>query len=168
MAKSKQVSDIELIQEISDILDQKGLAEIEVARNYGEHDTITVRVSRHSAAPAAPPAPAPVQPPPAPAAGATSPPSAEAPPGGGSSEDISSHPGLVSSPMVGTAYLQPEEGAPPFVKAGDSVSKGETLLIVEAMKTMNHIPAPHSGTVRRVLVENASPVEYGAPLMIIE
>ena len=70
--------------------------------------------------------------------------------------------------MVGTVYLQTEPGSPPFVKIGDAVNEGETLLIVEAMKTMNHIPAPHSGTVKRILVADGDPVEFGAPLMIVE
>jgi acetyl-CoA carboxylase biotin carboxyl carrier protein len=70
--------------------------------------------------------------------------------------------------MVGTVYLQPEPGVPAFIKVGDSVSEGDTLLIVEAMKTMNHIPAPKSGTVKRILVEDGSPVEYGAPLVSLE
>ena len=70
--------------------------------------------------------------------------------------------------MVGTVYLQPEPDAEPFVKVGDSVTEGQTLLIVEAMKTMNHIHAPKSGTVKRILVEDGAPVEYGAPLMVVE
>ena len=74
----------------------------------------------------------------------------------------------MTSPMVGTAYLQPEPGSPAFVKVGQQVSEGDTLCIVEAMKTMNQIPAPRSGTVSRILIEDGSPVEFGAPLMIIE
>ena len=70
--------------------------------------------------------------------------------------------------MVGTCYLQAEPGTPPFVNQGDKVSEGQTILIIEAMKTMNQIPAPRSGTVKRILVEDGSPVEFGAPLMIIE
>ena len=83
-------------------------------------------------------------------------------------DDPANHPGAVASPMVGTAYLQPEPGSDPFVKVGDEVVEGQTLLIVEAMKTMNHIPAPRAGTVRQILVQNGAPVEYGAPLMIVE
>jgi acetyl-CoA carboxylase biotin carboxyl carrier protein len=82
--------------------------------------------------------------------------------------DPAAHPGAVTSPMVGTAYLAPEPGADNFVKTGDKVSEGDTLLIIEAMKTMNQIPAPRSGTVKRILVEDGAPVEFGAPLMIIE
>ena len=77
-------------------------------------------------------------------------------------------PGAVTSPMVGTAYLQPEPGAKSFVQVGDQVSEGQTVLIIEAMKTMNQIPAPHSGTVKRILIEDGTPVEFGAPLMIID
>ena len=76
--------------------------------------------------------------------------------------------GAVKSPMVGTVYLAPEPGMPPFVDVGTHVSEGQTLLIIEAMKTMNHIPAPHAGTVRQVLVENNQPVEYGETLVVIE
>ena len=77
-------------------------------------------------------------------------------------------PGAVTSPMVGTAYRAPEPGADPFVEVGAAVERGQTVLIVEAMKTMNHIPAPRTGTVTAILVENGQPVEYGEPLMIIE
>ena len=84
------------------------------------------------------------------------------------SGDPAGHPGAVTSPMVGTVYLSPEPGTPAFVKVGDTVTEGQTVLIVEAMKTMNQIPAPRAGTIKRILVEDASPVEYGAPLMIIE
>jgi acetyl-CoA carboxylase biotin carboxyl carrier protein len=82
--------------------------------------------------------------------------------------DPARHPGAVTSPMVGTCYLSPEPGAAAFVKVGDAVAEGQTVLIIEAMKTMNQIPAPRAGTVKRILVEDATPVEYGAPLMIIE
>ncbi|WP_332909045.1 acetyl-CoA carboxylase biotin carboxyl carrier protein, partial [Paracoccus binzhouensis] len=87
-------------------------------------------------------------------------------PAGG--DDLASLPGIVTSPMVGTAYLAPEPGAAPFVAIGQQVKEGETLMIVEAMKTMNHIPAPRSGTVKRILVDDGSPVEFGAPLMVVE
>ncbi|MFZ1663011.1 MAG: biotin/lipoyl-containing protein, partial [Paracoccaceae bacterium] len=84
------------------------------------------------------------------------------------SGDPASHPGAVSSPMVGTVYLSPEPGSDPFIAIGTPVKEGQTVLIIEAMKTMNHIPAPRAGTVKRILVEDGSPVEYGAPLLIIE
>ena len=83
-------------------------------------------------------------------------------------DDPASHPGAVTSPMVGTVYMQAEPGAPAFVTVGDKVAEGDTLLIVEAMKTMNHIPAPRGGTVKRILVEDGAAVEFGAPLVIIE
>ncbi|RJK96228.1 acetyl-CoA carboxylase, biotin carboxyl carrier protein, partial [Paracoccus aestuarii] len=82
--------------------------------------------------------------------------------------DPASLPGAVASPMVGTAYLSAEPGAAPFVSVGQAVAEGDTLMIVEAMKTMNHIPAPRAGTVRRILVDDGSPVEFGTPLMIVE
>jgi acetyl-CoA carboxylase biotin carboxyl carrier protein len=83
-------------------------------------------------------------------------------------DDPAQHPGAVTSPMVGTVYLSAEPGATPFVAVGAQVTEGQTVLIIEAMKTMNHIPAPRAGTVRRIVVEDGSAVEYGAPLMIIE
>ena len=100
---------------------------------------------------------------PAPAA-----PAAAAPPAPAATDDPASLPGAVTSPMVGTCYLQGEPGADPFVSVGKVVKEGDTVLIIEAMKTMNQIPAPHSGTVKRILVEDGTPVEFGAPLMVIE
>ena len=82
--------------------------------------------------------------------------------------DPAQHPGVVASPMVGTAYLGAAPGARPFVEVGSQVKAGETLIIIEAMKTMNQIPAPRSGTVIQILIEDGQPVEYGEPLMIIE
>jgi acetyl-CoA carboxylase biotin carboxyl carrier protein len=82
--------------------------------------------------------------------------------------DIAGNPGLVTSPMVGTAYLGPEPGARAFVEIGSRVRVGDTLLIVEAMKTMNQIPAPRAGTVTQILIEDGQPVEFGEPLMIVE
>ena len=106
-------------------------------------------------------APAPTSAPAAPAASAPASNASE-------TDDPAQAPGAVTSPMVGTAYLQPEPGSPAFVKVGDKVEEGQTLLIVEAMKTMNQIPAPRGGTVKRILVEDGAPVEFGAPLMIVE
>ncbi|PIP98242.1 MAG: acetyl-CoA carboxylase, biotin carboxyl carrier protein, partial [Rhodobacterales bacterium CG18_big_fil_WC_8_21_14_2_50_71_9] len=83
-------------------------------------------------------------------------------------EDPADHPGAVTSPMVGTAYLSPEPGAAAYVKVGDAVREGQTLLIIEAMKTMNQIPSPRAGVVKRILIEDRQPVEFGAPLMIVE
>ncbi len=82
--------------------------------------------------------------------------------------DAASHPGTVKSPMVGVAYLLPEPGAAPFVKAGDTVAEGQTLCLIEAMKTFNPVKAPRGGKLTKLLIENGAPVEYGEPLMIIE
>ena len=83
-------------------------------------------------------------------------------------DDPAKHPGAVKSPMVGTAYLAPEPGAAPFIEVGSRVAQGQTILIIEAMKTMNHIPASKAGTVTAILVTNGQPVEFGEPLAIIE
>lgn len=166
MTKSRTQGDVDFIQALAELLRDNDLSEVEVKREYGDNDRLNVRVSRLSqsapvqqviAAPAAAPAALAAAP-------STDAPAAPAP----ASDDPASHPGAVTSPMVGTAYMAPEPGAPSFVKVGDSVSEGDTLLIVEAMKTMNHIPAPKSGTVKRILVEDGNPVEFGAPLMIVE
>lgn len=167
MTDSRRDADVAFIQALADILTDNDLAEVEVRREYGEDDALKVRVSRTSSAvvttvaAAAPVAAAPV----APAAAAVAP-AAAAP--ADAPEDPASHPGAVTSPMVGTVYLQPEPGAPSFISVGKQVSEGETLLIVEAMKTMNQIPAPKTGTVKRILVEDGGAVEYGSPLVIIE
>ena len=148
--------DARLVRKLADILTETGLTEIEV-----EHNDLKIRVAKTlTAAPAAVYAPAPVAaaaPAAAPAAAAPVAPAAAAVPVD-----------AVKSPMVGTAYLSAEPGATPFVAIGQQVKEGETLMIVEAMKTMNHIPAPRAGTVKRILVSDGHPVEYGAPLMIIE
>ena len=162
MSKRPQDSDIEFIQALAELLRSNDLTEIEVSREFAADDTLTVRVARQVtvAAPVAAPqlsyAPAPG----APAAQAPMPVTIVADP----AED----PGVVPSPMVGTAYLQAEPGSPAFVKLGDAVSEGQTILIIEAMKTMNQIPAPRAGRVKRILVEDGSPVEFGAPLIILE
>ncbi len=141
--------DHDVIRELAKLLDETGLTEIEYQR-----DGTSIRVARHASAPAGrawvgetPPAPAPSAP---------------------AAVDPAQHPGAVTSPMVGTAYLAPSPGAKPFVDVGSQVKAGDTLIIIEAMKTMNQIPAPRSGTVTQVLVENGQPVEFGEPLMIIE
>ncbi|MBW6417007.1 acetyl-CoA carboxylase biotin carboxyl carrier protein [Celeribacter sp. PS-C1] len=158
-------ADVAFIQALAELLSANELTELEVMREYGDNDSLNVRVSR--AAPqvvqtvAAAPAPVAAA---APAAAPASAPVAAAADAG----DPANDPNAVPSPMVGTAYLAAEPGAAPFVKVGDKVSEGQTVLIVEAMKTMNHIPAPKSGTVKRVLVDDGTPVEFGAPLMIIE
>jgi len=167
MTDKTRDSDVAFIKALAELLTENDLGEIRVKRDYGEDDGIDVRVSRASAmvtqqvvaaAPAAPAAPAPTAAQQAAAAPA-------APAGDG---DPSAHPGAVTSPMVGTVYLQAEPGSPAFVKVGDTVSEGDTVLIIEAMKTMNQIPAPRAGIVKRILVEDGAPVEFGAPLMIIE
>lgn len=163
MANKTNDADVAFIKALAELLHENDLTELQVKREYGENDALNVRVSRrteivtHVAAPASPaPASSGYAPPPAPAADT------------GPAEDPASHPGAVTSPMVGTVYMQAEPGAPSFVSVGDKVAEGDTLLIVEAMKTMNHIPAPRGGTVKRILVEDGAAVEYGAPLMIIE
>ncbi|MEQ8293840.1 MAG: acetyl-CoA carboxylase biotin carboxyl carrier protein [Roseovarius sp.] len=165
MANKTHDTDVAFIRALAELLNENDLNEIQVKRDYGENDSLNVRVSRKTevitqvAAPAAPAPSAPHAPAaPAPAAAAET----------GAGEDPASHPGAVTSPMVGTVYMQAEPGAPPFVSVGDKVSEGDTVLIVEAMKTMNHIPAPRSGTVKRILVEDGAAVEYGAPLIILE
>jgi acetyl-CoA carboxylase biotin carboxyl carrier protein len=150
MAKLKSAIDADLIRELARLLEETGLTEIEFERN-GER----VRVARRARRAAA-------------AAGAAAQPSpARAAPADGA-DDLTHHPGLVTSPMVGIAYLAPEPGARVYVEVGSSVRAGETLLIVEAMKTMNQIPAPRAGTVTQILIEDGQPVEFGEPLMIVE
>lgn len=154
MAKDHDKSGIEqgLIRTLAEILNETGLSEIEI-----EKEGLRLRVAKqitmsaavpvsHAAAPAAA----------APAAGARA------------TADVSSHPGAVKSPMVGTAYRAAEPGAAPFVEIGTRVAQGQTVLIIEAMKTMNHIPAPRSGTVVQILVDNGQPVEFGESLIVIE
>ncbi len=163
--KTPHESDVSFIQALAELLHENDLTELQVKRDYGENDSLNVRVSRQTQMQPAPaqhvaaaPAPASAAPAPAPA------PAPEA----ASEGDPASHPGAVTSPMVGTVYLQPEPGAPAFISVGAQVSEGDTLLIVEAMKTMNHIPAPKSGTVKRILVGDGDPVEFGTPLVVVE
>lgn len=146
--------DTQLVRQLAELLDETGLTEIEV-----EDDGRKIRVARQvsgvvAAAPVAAAAPAAAAPAPAPAAPAET--------------DLKSHPGTVKSPMVGTVYLSSEPSAPPFIKEGGSVSAGDTLLIVEAMKVMNPITAPKSGKVVKICVANEQPVEYDQPLVVIE
>ncbi|QOL81007.1 acetyl-CoA carboxylase biotin carboxyl carrier protein [Pseudooceanicola spongiae] len=164
MTDKTHEADVAFIKALAELLRENDLTELEVKREYAKDDGLNVRVSRKSEVTAtmAIPAPAAQAPAYAPAAAAAPAPVAIA------SDDPADHPGAVTSPMVGTVYLQPEPTSPAFVKVGDTVSEGDTLLIVEAMKTMNHIPAPRSGVVKRILVEDKAVVEYGSPLMIIE
>lgn len=154
MSKSPPKSPVishEVIRELARLLDETGLSEIaieqngvsiRVARNFPANPTRTQQAEASPTLPNVTAAPAPPSP--------------------------TQHPGLVASPMVGTVYRAPEPGALPFVEIGSQVKAGETLIIIEAMKTMNQIPAPRSGTVIQILVEDGQPVEYGEPLMIIE
>ena len=158
--------DVAFIRALAELLRESELSEIEVTREYGSDDELKVRLSRGAAAVAPvafhPPAPAAPAPTPPPASAAAPQPEAPAEPAG---PDLSK---AVTSPMVGTVYLSPEPGSEPFVKVGDTVAEGQTLLIVEAMKTMNQIPSPRAGTVKQILVANAEPVEFGHPLMIVD
>jgi acetyl-CoA carboxylase biotin carboxyl carrier protein len=158
MTRTSQDADVAFIEALAELLRAKDLTELEVMREYGDNDSLQVRVSRQVAM-----APAPVVVSPAAAAPAAATEARVEP-----VEDPAQLPGAVVSPMVGTIYLASEPGAPDFVAIGDTVVEGQTVLIVEAMKTMNQIPAPKAGTVKRILVENGAPVEFGAPLMIIE
>ena len=147
--------DEEAIRGLAELLNDTGLSEIEV-----EQKGLRIRVARNVSATISAPPPAPAH---APADTASAQKPAADP-----DADLATHPGAVTSPMVGTAYRAPEPGTPAFVEVGSTVERGQTLMIVEAMKTMNHIPAPRAGTVSAILVENGQPVEYGEPLMIIE
>ena len=156
-AKSKS-DDGALIRELALLLDETSLTEIEI-----ERAGLRVRVARNiSIAAGIPAGLAAVAAAPAAAAAVASAASAAV------GTDFSKHPGVVPSPMVGTAYWAPEPGAKPFIEVGSKVSAGQTLLIIEAMKTMNQIPSPRAGTVTQILVEDGQPVEFGEPLVIIE
>ena len=148
--KAKGV-DAASIRELAELLDETGLSEIEIEQNGSR-----IRVARHAlqTMPQQPLASAQAAPPVAQPEASTAPPKGP-------------HPGAVPSPMVGTVYVAPEPGKPPFVKVGDAVKEGDTLFIVEAMKTMNPILAPRSGTVSEICVHDAQPVEFGQPLLII-
>ena len=163
--KTPHESDVSFIQALAELLRENDLTELQVKRDYAENDSLNVRVSRQTAQQVVTQvaAPAPVAAAPIAAPAATPAPAAPA-----ADADPASLPGAVTSPMVGTVYMTPEPDADALVKVGDTVSEGQTLLIVEAMKTMNHIPAPKSGTVKRILVEDGAPIEFGAPLMIVE
>jgi len=152
--------DTRLVRRLADILKDTGLTQIEVERG-----DLKIRVAReltaapvYATAPMAPPPPAA----PAPAPIAAAPAAAPAPAPAVRTGD------LVKSPMVGTVYLQPQPGADPFVKVGDTVAQGQTLMIIEAMKTMNPVPAPRAGKVVELLVADSQPVEFGEPLIVIE
>lgn len=164
MTKASSNSDQDLIEAIAKLLNEQNLAEIEI-----EREDLRVRVTRSYATQAVQQVQVPAYAPAASAAPmAPSVPAGSVPAAAPAAEDLSSNPGTLTSPMVGTAYLSPEPGKPQFAPVGTRVTEGQTVLIVEAMKTMNQIPAHRSGTVTRILVEDASPVEYGQPLVVIE
>jgi acetyl-CoA carboxylase biotin carboxyl carrier protein len=157
MSDAKIAVDPTLIRELAGLLDETGLGEIEI-----EQHGFRVRVARggvvtNFAAGTFPPA-----------AGQILPTTALEPRAADVAVDLTKHPGVVISPMVGTAYRAGEPGGKPFVDIGTAVKVGDTLLIIEAMKTMNQIPAPRAGTVTQVLFDDGQPVEYGEPLIIIE
>ncbi|MGE0626425.1 MAG: acetyl-CoA carboxylase biotin carboxyl carrier protein [Hyphomicrobiaceae bacterium] len=145
----------EAIQELASLLNETGLSEIEI-----ERAGLRIRVARSLSVAVAPAATGAVT---APAAAV-----AQSPEPLAAAVDPATHPGAVKSPMVGTAYRAPEPGAPAFIEIGARVVQGQTLLIIEAMKTMNHIPAPKAGVVAQILFENGQPVEFGEPLVVIE
>jgi acetyl-CoA carboxylase biotin carboxyl carrier protein len=152
-AANLKSDDSALIRELALLLDETSLTEIEI-----ERAGLRLRVARNVTVAAAMPAgfhPAPMA-------------TASAAASSSSTADPAKHPGAVPSPMVGTAYWAPEPGAKPFIEVGTKVSAGQTLLIIEAMKTMNQIPSPRAGTVTQILVEDGQPVEFGEPLVIIE
>ncbi|AGT08674.1 acetyl-CoA carboxylase biotin carboxyl carrier protein [Paracoccus aminophilus] len=155
--------DVSFIQSLAELLNRSELTELSVKREYGENDRLTVTLSKQAKQVLVQAAPVSAAPQFAPAAASAAAPAAPA-----ASADPASLPGAVPSPMVGTVYLAAEPGATPFVAIGQQVKEGDTLLIIEAMKTMNHIPAPKSGTVRRILVDDGTPVEFGTPLMVVE
>jgi acetyl-CoA carboxylase biotin carboxyl carrier protein len=153
MSKEEKPDPLEgkMIRDLAAILEETGLSEIEI-----EKAGLRLRVARtiHMVA----------------AAHAVAAPASHAPAATGTAKptDLSSHPGLVASPMVGTAYVAPSPGANTFVKIGDMVTEGQTLLIIEAMKTMNQIPSPRAGRVTQIIISDGQPVEFGEPLMVIE
>jgi acetyl-CoA carboxylase biotin carboxyl carrier protein len=166
MTKNNRDKDVQFIEALAVLMREHDLNEVEVNREFGQDDSLTVRVARGGQIVAAAPT--------------ISNPTLAPPVQEGTSvsvsnqtsdtvvDDPANHPGAVTSPMVGTVYMQAEPGAPPFISVGASISEGDTLLIIEAMKTMNQIPAPKSGIVKRILVEDGAAVEFGAPLAIIE
>ena len=152
-AASFKSDDSALIRELALLLDETSLTEIEI-----ERAGLRVRVARNISIAAS--MPANFQPAASASSAGSAAPAAVA--------DLAKHPGVVPSPMVGTAYSSPEPGAKPFIEVGTKVTAGQTLLIIEAMKTMNQIPSPRAGTVTQILVEDGQPVEFGEPLVIIE
>lgn len=161
MSSSKSKLDTGLVRELASILRDADLGEIEI-----EHEGLRVRVSKPAAPAVAAAYAAPVAPAPTPAVAAPAGMTTETaiPPGGGTSAPENA----VTSPMVGTVYFAPEPGAPSFVSVGDKVKKGDTLMLVEAMKTFNPVESPRAGTIKEIIVTDAQPVEFGEPLIVIE
>jgi len=156
MPKQKPAIDPNLIRELAQLLEETGLGEIEVERD-GQRVRVARPVAENKNTAGAATTPAETQ--------LSTQAVIESSP---AQLDLAKHPGVVTSPMVGTAYRGPEPGAMPFVEVGAQVAAGASLLIIEAMKTMNQIPAPRAGTVTKILIEDGQPVEFGEPLMIIE
>ena len=155
--------DVDFIQALAAVLRENDLTELEVSRQTGEDQELNIRIARTiQAAPAVMAAPV------AAAAPGAAPAAAPAPAAEAPATDPAQDPNALTSPMVGTVYLSPEPGAAAFVKVGDQVAEGQAVIIVEAMKTMNQIPSPRAGTIKRILVEDKQPVEFGAPLVIVE
>ncbi len=161
--KATSQVDQDLIRAIAELLNEQNLAEIEI-----EREDFRVRITRSVAQQVVHAAPQVIHAAPAAAAATHAAPAAAHPAAAGPADDLASNPGTLTSPMVGTAYTSPEPGATKFVEVGQKVSEGQTILIIEAMKTMNQIPAHRAGTVTRILFEDAQPIEYGQPLAVIE
>lgn len=160
MSKQSLDADVAFISALAELLNKNDLTELSVKREYGADDSLDVKVVKQSTIVQVAAA--------APAQYASAPVAAAAAAAPAAPEDPAQHPGAVTSPMVGTCYMAAEPGAAPFVTVGSTVTEGQTVLIIEAMKTMNHIPATRAGTVKRILVTDGTAVEYGAPLLIIE
>ena len=163
MSKTEKDNDIAFIRALAAILKENNLSEVEVERENGDDNALRIRLSRSSE-------PSTQEIMPAEHASDTSSisPVENQPKVSPLGDDPALHPGAVTSPMVGTIYLQPEPGTPAFVSLGSKVKEGSTLLIIEAMKTMNQIPSPRAGIIKRILVEDGGAVEFGTPLVIIE
>ena len=162
MSKHSTDADVTFIAALAELLNKNDLTELSVKREYAPDDSLEVRVVKQATV---------MQMAPSPAVHYAAPPQVAAPVAAATpavSDDPAQHPGAVTSPMVGTVYLSAEPGAAAFVSIGSTVTEGQTVLIIEAMKTMNHIPATRAGVVKRIVVSDGRSVEYGAPLLIIE
>lgn len=164
MAIKGNKSELDLIKELAKIIKENDLSEIEMEQSDKNSESIYVRVSRANDNTISVPSHSQATVPLTPISSSTVNEPTETP----QSPNLENHPGILQSPMVGTVYLAPEPEAAPFVKIGDIVSVGQTVLIVEAMKTLNQIPATQDGVIKRILVEDGTPVEFGSPLLIIE